>query len=183
MKIWKKVLIPALIISIVAAAVVVLATQINPTCCLCSSFRYHAPCLIDLETGYMVELALYDPHPTNGAELAEKQSHIDTFSFVGMGDVKGTKMTGSRIIEINVPVTGKAYTFRLCKDCQKQLPDDYRNRYILADLYDADLKKLIPLESGIEMNIRCYEITMKENFENGKILVTIQGSLDIYNQD
>ena len=129
MKIWEKVLIPALIV-LIATAITVITVQSKPTCCLCSSFRYHAPCLIDLETGDMVELALYDPHPTKGAELAEKQSHIDTFSFVGIGDVKGTKLTGSRIIEFNVPVTDKAHTFRLCKSCQKQLPDDYSNRYI-----------------------------------------------------
>ena len=128
-------------------------------------------------------IALYDPHATKVAELAEEQQQVDTFSLISFGSVKGTRLTGSRIIEIKVPSTDTALPLSLCKDCQKILQDDYSNRYVLADLYDADIKHLIPIVDGTQITLRCYDISMKETLQNGEILVTIQGSLDILSED
>jgi hypothetical protein len=38
------------LVVVVAATAILLFTKEEKECCLCSSFRYHAPCLIDLET-------------------------------------------------------------------------------------------------------------------------------------
>lgn len=80
LKMWLKILSAVLVI-VIAATAILLFTKEEKECCLCSSFRYHAPCLIDLETGEMIELDLYFPHETLVAELADPQPEMGTFSF------------------------------------------------------------------------------------------------------
>ena len=141
MKVWQKAFCIVLIVSIAATAIL-LSTQNKKECCLCSSFRYHAPCLIDLETGKMIELDLYFPHETLVAELADPQPEMGTFSFVSIGNVSGTKLTDSKVIELSVPLADKTSNPALCKGCRRLLPSGYSGRYILADLYDKEIKEL-----------------------------------------
>ena len=101
MKMWLKILSVVLIVVIAATAILLFTRE--KKCCLCSSFRHHAPCLIDLETGEMIELDLYFPHPTLVAELSGFQPEQGTFSFVCLGNVVGTKLTDSKTIEIHIP--------------------------------------------------------------------------------
>ena len=175
LKMWQKILSVALAISVVA--LVGCTSQDQKDCCLCDSFRYHAPCLIDLETGDMIELDLYFPHETNVAELADPQPKMSTFSFVKLGNVFGTKLTDSKIIEIEVPCADTTRNPALCKDCRELLQGEYTGRYVLADLYDMEEKTLIPIEDNKEMVLRCYEIIMNQNKEKDRIIVTIQGIL------
>ena len=176
MKMWLKILGIALVVVIVVTAVL-LFTQGEKECCLCDSFRYHAPCLIDLETGELIELDLYFPHETLVAELAEEQPEMSTFSFVQIGNVSGTKLTGDATIEINIP-TDKTYNPALCKDCKKLLPYGHTSRYIFADLYSKEEKVLIPVTADSNFSLRCYDITAEENTEKGGISVVIQGTLE-----
>ena len=158
--------------------------QESKSCCLCDSFRYHAPCLIDLETGDLIELDLYFPHETKVGELAEVQEDMSsTFSFVRLGTITGTKLTGSKVIEFGVPIADKTYNPALCKDCRELLQAEYKGRYVLADLYDMELKERIPIVANTSIDLRCYEITMAENTEKNEINVTIQGTLDIDSKD
>lgn len=175
MKMWQKILSVALAISVVA--LIGCASQDQKDCCLCDSFRYHAPCLIDLETGVMIELDLYFPHEIKVAELADPQPEMSTFSFVRLGNVSGTKLTGNAIIEINVPCADTTHNPALCKSCRELLQGGYTYRYVLADLYDMEVKTLIPIEDGTEMTLRCYEITMNQNEEKDGITVVVQGIL------
>jgi len=180
--VWQKAFCIVLIVSIAATAIL-LSTQAKKECCLCSSFQYHAPCLIDLETGKMIELDLYFPHETLVAELADPQPEMGTFSFVSIGNVSGTKLTDSKVIELSVPLADKTSNPALCKGCRRLLPSGYSGRYILADLYDKEIKELIPIVANTSIDLRCYEITMVENTEKNEINVTIQGTLDINSKD
>lgn len=176
LKMWQKVLSCLLVLAMVA---LIGCSSPNPKeCCICNSFRYHAPCLVDLETGEMIELALYEPHATKVGELAEDQPEIDTFSFVRLGNVTGTKLTGSRTIEIKVPTADQISAPALCENCRKMLNGDYTGRYALADLYDNNSKVLYPIQDGADRVLRCYEITMSQNEENDGIVVVVQGKLD-----
>ena len=143
-------------------------------CCLCSSFRYHAPCLIDLKNGELIELDLYFPHETKVAELADIQPQISTFSFVHLGNAKGTKITNEKRIEIDAPISEKETNPALCEKCRKQL-NAYSGRYVLADLYSQNEKRIIVLDRDFSMTIRCYEITAQK--DEKYINITIQGIL------
>lgn len=183
MKVWQKAFCIVLIVSIAATAIL-LSTQNEKDCCLCDSFRFHAPCLVDLETGDLIELDLYFPHETKVAELAEVQQNMSsTFSFVRLGNITGTKLTGSKVIEFGVPIADKTNNPALCKGCRELLQAGYKGRYVLADLYDMEIKELIPIVANTSIDLRCYEITMVENTEKNEINVTIQGTLDINSKD
>ena len=177
MKRWQKILGGVLII-VVAAAAFLGFSLVQKECCLCSSFRYHAPCLIDLETGEIRELDLYFPHETLVAELADPQPEKSgIFSFVSIGKVSGTKQTAPERVDLHIP-NDKTYSPALCRDCRKQLPFGYTNRYAFADLYGMDEKILIPIESDTAFSLRCYDVTTQPNTEKGGISVVIQGTLD-----
>ena len=176
LKMWQKIF--SLFLAISMAALAGCTKQEQKECCLCNSFRYHAPCLIDLETGDLKELELYFPHPTLVAELADPQPEQGTFSFVSLGNVSGYTDTANRIVEIAVPSADKAANPALCQECRDQLQDGYKSRYILADLYDKEVKTLIPIKDDTELTLRCYEITMQHNEDKGGIAVTIQGVLE-----
>ena len=175
LRMLQKILSLALAISMMA--LIGCAAQEQKDCCLCDSFRYHAPCLIDLETGEMIELDLYFPHETKVAELADPQPEMSTFSFVRLGNVSGTKMTGNAVIEVDVPNAEKTSNPALCKECKALLQKGYKGRYVLADLYDKESKTLIPIKNGTEIVLRCYEITMSQNEEKDGIHVVVQGTL------
>ena len=175
MKMWAKILCVVLVIAVAITAILLL-TQEEKECCLCNSFRHHAPCLIDLETGELVELDLYFPHETLVAELAEEQPETSTFSFVQIGNISGTKLTDSKTIEIHIP-KDTAGSFALCKDCKKLLPSGHTSRYVFADLYSKEEKVLIPIIADSNFSLRCYDITAKENAEKGGISAVIQGTL------
>lgn len=172
---WQKVF--SLFLAVSMAALVGCTTQEQKECCLCNSFRYHAPCLIDMETGNIKELELYFPHPTVIAELADPQPEQGTFSFVRLENVSGFTDTANRIIEIDVPSADKTTNPALCQECRAQLQADYTSRYVLADLYDTDVKILIPIKADTELTIRCYEISMQQNEDKDGIAVIVQGTL------
>lgn len=176
MKTWQKILSIVLVVILVIGAAHYFSQE-QKDCCLCNSFRFHAPCLVDLKTGEMIELDLYYPHPTKVAELAEEQPQMDTFSFVKLGDAVGTKLTDSKTIEIDVPVSEKTATPALCRECRKQIGGGFVGRYVLADLYNKEEKTLIPIVADLSMVLRCYEITAQE-VGQGMVNIVIQGILE-----
>ena len=175
MKRWKKILSGVLFI--VGASVAILGfSLVQKDCCLCSSFRYHAVCLIDLEKGEVRELDLYFPHETLVAELADPQPERGVFSFVSIGNVSGTKQTAPERIDLHIPEDSTLFP-ALCRDCRKQLPFGYTSRYVFADLYGMEDKILIPIEADTAFSLRCYDVTTQSNTEKGGISVVIQGTL------
>lgn len=150
--------------------------QPEKTCCLCNSFRFHAPCLIDLETGELTELELYFPHLTQVAELADPQPEMGNLSLVRLGNATGTRDTGSKIANIQLPISEKTTNPALCKSCRKQLGWFASGRYVLGDLYSSETKKLIPLKNNLQLVLRCYEITAYQN--KTTLHITVQGTRD-----
>lgn len=178
MKTWLRFfsVIGVIFVCVVVATAMLLFPIYEKPCCLCDAFRYHAPCLIDLETGELTELDLYFPHETLVAELAEKQPETSTFSFVDIGNVTGTKNTGSKTVTLHVP-NDKTFKPALCSSCRKLLPLIHTGRYVLADLYSKEAV-LIPIKPNTAFSLRCYEITTEKNTEKGGISVLIQGALE-----
>lgn len=168
----------AILIVVSTTTAIIIANQEEQDCCLCNSFRYHAPCLIDLETGNLIELDLYCSHHTLVAELAEPQPEMNIFSFVRLGNASGIKETSQRQIRLDVPSADKTANPVLCAECRKQLQFGYWSRYVLADLYSKEEKTLIPIKDNTEFALRCYEITMKKTEDGSGIRIIIQGVLD-----
>ena len=167
----------AVLVVVLIIAAVFCFRQEQKDCCLCNSFRYHAPCLIDLKTGEITELDLYFPHETKVAELADPQPEMDTVSFFRFGAVTGIKQTHCKQVELTVPTTEITTSPALCPACRTQLDGFFTCRYVLADLYSADNKKLIPLHKALSTTLRCYTISAQQQ-KQGTLSIIINGTLD-----
>ena len=130
-------------------------------CCLCNAIRYHAPCLVDLETGTITELSIYDPHPTMTGELAEEQYTTGIFSFVTCGEAQGYRDTTHKKVEMVVPDTKRAGQTALCESCRDRYAVNIEERYVLLDLYEKENAYGIPMVDQT-ISIRCYELVISK---------------------
>lgn len=171
LKMWLRIL--SIILILAAAGSFLSWEQIE--CCLCDSFRYHAPCLIDLKTGELKELEIYYPHDTKVAELADPQPQYDFFCLILFEKVQGYIDTSSQKGELTIPINQKTIAPLLCGDCKKQLGSFYFGRYVLADLYHKEQKRIFPITDGMTIEFRCYTVTATKEDEILKL--HIKGNL------
>lgn len=169
MKQWKKsICIVAAVLAICVAAILSLGNETE--CCLCNAPTSSVPCLIDLETGDILELSLDGPSTPgpNG------QTDVSTFSFIRFGDIIGTKQTTPNVIELKIPVEEKVRTPALCSKCHKSNRQENRPRYVLADMHSTEDKRIIPLTAGLEMQIGCYSISIQSSKANKELILVVQ---------
>ena len=155
MKQWKKMVCIAAAMLVICAAIVFLSGN-RKECCLCNSPNYSVPCLVDLETGDILELNLDGPSATydgNG------QADVETFSFIRFGNVTGTKQTAPNVITLKIPTEDKSRAPALCRNCRQLLPQTYNGRYVLADLSE---KVLFRIATGIENTICGYLVILTQ---------------------
>ena len=169
------------IIGIVAAALVVALLAgggilyFGPDRCpLCDFIKSHAPCLVNVATGEVEEMALYTPHFTLVGEIAEEQTD-STFSFVDVAGARGTRVSSPWHMELEVPVM-KAPMFKchFCRDCRKLLAD--QAGYVIADLYVPGEPVIIPITAGMQQELRCYVITAVMNENDNAFVLTVEGT-------
>lgn len=142
-------------------------------CCLCEASPCGSPCLVDLETGKMLELSLDGPCATaNTTGITD----VETFAFLQFGDVSGIKMTAPGMIELTVPVDGTVQVPDLCQSCQGLLPKGFRGKYVLADLSDAENIVLMPIAIGTEFPIQGYNITIEASERSGEVVLTVKAN-------
>lgn len=74
-------------------------------CALCGSgIPYHAPVLVNLSTGEIGEMRVYDPDPRHRYELEEEQS-TGTFSFLHIAGLTGYRDTCNHSCCVTLPET------------------------------------------------------------------------------
>ena len=165
MKQWKKsICIVAAVLAICVAAI--LFFWIRKECCLCNAPTSSVPCLIDLETGDILELSLDSPSTTPGPE---GQNDVSTFSFIRFHSVTGTKQTAPNMIELKIPTADKSQTPALCRNCRQLLPKGYEGRYVLTDL---EHRVWIPLTAKTAVTICGNKVAIEQ--EGGRIFITIR---------
>ena len=165
MKQWKKsICIVAAVLAICVATVLLFGNR--KECCLCNAPTSSAPCLLDLETGDILELRLDGPSTTSGPDGV---SYVSTFSFIRFHTVTGTKQTAPNMIELKIPSGGALQHPSLCRQCRQLLPQGYTGRYVIADMGDG---VLFPLTVGAELTIHGLQIAVRQYTEG--ILVTVK---------
>ena len=146
-------------------------------CSLCDSFPRHAPCILKLSTGELVELEIYDPHPYKVAEIAEEQPG-GYFSFVRGAGIDG-HMVAAEYLSATVPVKAERMNKEhFCSDCRELLNDYKRCGYILADVRNPETLVLYPIEEGTSFSLRCYEVEIGKNEEDDKYELMIRGTFN-----
>ena len=162
MKQWKRCGYITVAALTICAVTILLAGK--RTCCLCNSPNYSAPCLIDLETGDILELRLEGPSSSGSPS---DTTPVETFSFVRFGTVTGIKQTPDQI-ELKIPSEEKVKSSALCNKCRKLLPRGYDERYAMANLEN---REIFPIVNGIEVTIRGYKITITKNEQCLSVIV------------
>lgn len=146
-------------------------------CALCDDLPRHAPCIINLSTGELLELDVYESHPFLVGEIAEEQRG-GYFSFVRGAGVEGYKL-GAESVTITVPVNADILDQKhFCSSCRELVTDYDKQGYALVDLKDIQAPVLYAINADTKVAFRCYEISVQENKEDGKYEISIIGTLN-----
>lgn len=173
----KRILIIAvLFLGCIAGICCIWLTHEPAHCPLCESIKCHAPCLVNLSTGEVSELALYQPHPTLVGEVVPVQDS-STFSFFSAAGVQGTRKTSPYVIELPVPI-GKPPVFlsAFCKGCRTLLSGQPCG-YALVDLYDSEAPVVYEICDKATYQLRCYLIEIEKDLEKEQYNLSIEGTL------
>ena len=145
-------------------------------CSLCGNPKRHAPCILNLATGEIGELELYQPHFSEAGEISAFQ-YGGTFSFIFPAGLQGIRLTDPWYIEVDVPMEGTQKSINLfCVKCRKLL-NEYEKGFVLLDIYDVEHPVVYDLSDGAIYTIRCYQIGVSAKMENNEWLVRVDGRL------
>ena len=146
-------------------------------CSLCDDLPRHAPCIINLSTGELLELNVYEPHPFLVGEIAEEQQG-GYFSFVRGAGVEGYKL-GAESVTIKIPVKADGLDQQyFCNQCRELLADYKTRGYVLVDLKDTEKPVVYEINDDLKVAFRCYEISVQEINDDEKYEITIIGTLN-----
>lgn len=145
-------------------------------CTLCDAFPMHAPCLVDLNSGKIRELEIYQPHHTKVAELSDEQ-YGGYMGLIQFGDISGILLGADRVA-LEAPTNANGMQDDLfCNDCRKLLKDNKCQGYILADLHNPDTPTVWQIKDGTSFSVRCYEIDITTSDDREKLIIVMKGTL------
>lgn len=143
-------------------------------CPLCDFIKSHAPCLVNVKTGEVEEMALYRPHYKLVGEIEEVQDD-STFSFVNVAGARGTRLSSPWIMELDIPITNApVFKYHFCRDCRKLLSG--HDGYVVADLYIHGEPVVYAISDGMKLDLRCYTITAVTNDTGDEYAFTLEGT-------
>ena len=177
----KKYIIPMItVILILILARAILPAPEPERCAICDSIPFHAPALVNLATGEVGELAVYDPHPFKVAELNEYQQG-GTFSFIYAAGLNGYSDTANWETHITIPTNENEYEEKyFCMSCRILISAHTEKGFLLLDLRTPESFGILSIDSEQIQSVRCYEIQTKQDLDEIEIIV--HGTLEIVDQ-
>lgn len=146
-------------------------------CALCDSAPCHAPCLVNLSTGEVGELTVYEPHPFKAGELWEYQQG-GTFRFLTVAGVTGYRDTARWESHISIPIEQNEYEEKyFCKSCRDKLQPFSQTGFVFADLRLPSEPEIYFIQNNCEIKMENYLIHMERN-ESNQYEVTVIGNID-----
>lgn len=174
----KKYIFPNIAVILILICLITILPASEPErCAICDSIPYHAPALVNLATGEVGELAVYEPHPFKVAELNEYQQG-GTFSFIYVAGINGYSDTANWETHITIPTNENEYEEKLfCKACRERIFGHTENGFLLLDLRTPDSYSILALDLEEIQTVRCYEVQTKQSLN--EIEIVIHGTLEI----
>ena len=129
-------------------------------CALCeSAYRCHAPALMNLATGEILEMRVYEPDPVRPWELAEEQ-RTDYFRISNGAGLQGW-CDGGIACHVNLR-EGVAMNDRLfCHKCRLLLAIAEMRGYTILDLHDPEHFRPYAIIKGQTYEINGYTVTVE----------------------
>lgn len=150
-------------------------------CSICQKgdgIRYHAPVLVNLSTGRIRELKIYDNDPRTTWEVAEEQ-RWDDWVFTVIDD--NATMSWSSVDHTNVAHIGEGLAkfnpSYFCRECRALLAETGNRGYVILDLYDLGNIQGFAVKAGSEYTIRDYTVSIYKDSNNGGLTVEVTGHL------
>lgn len=145
-------------------------------CSICDYIPSHAPCLVNLNTGEVGEIALYEPHHTLVGEIAEEQRG-GYFSFVSVAGLRGYLDACVPEAHVTVPDGIEKYEEKyFCSTCRELLREYSHCGFVLADVRNPEAPTVYPVEAGTEFEVRCYTVVITET-DKGELDISLVGSI------
>ena len=149
-------------------------------CALCRNGdgeKIHAPCIVNLSTGEVAELSVYEPHPT---EVGEVLTELKTgyFTYHGAAGANIMRNHESEFCRATLPrELEKINPVYFCYECRRIISDLDKDGYIIADMYDPNSVSVYQIWNGAKYEIRDYLITVNKT-ENKCLEVEVHGLLE-----
>ena len=174
----KKYIFQVIAVILILICVITILPAPNPKrCAICESIPYHAPALVNLATGEVGELAVYEPHPFKVAELNEYQQG-GTFSFIYVAGLNGYSDTANWETHITIPTNeNECEEKHFCKSCRERISGHTEKGFLLLDLRTPESFGILSIDSEQIQSVRCYEIQTKQDLDEIEIIV--HGTLEI----
>ena len=148
-------------------------------CVLCrngAGTKVHAPCIVNLATGEVAELAIYDPHPTEIGEVTEtpKKGHVSYFTGAGalIEQNPDNGYCSATVPQDEDPISPEYF----CFDCRHIISVLDRDGYIIADLYDPESVSVFKINNDSDYVIRDYLVIITQ-LESGSLIIKVQESV------
>lgn len=149
-------------------------------CALCGyggGPRYHAPCLVNLSTGEVGEMRVYDPDPVRGWEVSGVQQ-TGTFSMLRCAGVTAARNTDAHTCTAELPrKADELIPAYFCRDCRGRIAEVSRRGFILADLYDLTDIQTYALSGEASYSVHGYDVSVSCGGGDGLLRVEITGGL------
>lgn len=174
----KKSIFPAIAVILILICVITILPASEPErCAICDSIPMHAPALVNLATGEVGELTVYEPHPFKVAELNEYQQG-GTFSFIYVAGINGYSDTANWETHITIPTKENEYEEKFfCKACRERISGHTDKGFLLLDLRTPESFGILSIDSEHIQSVRCYEIQTKQCLD--EIEIVVHGTLEI----
>ena len=151
-------------------------------CVLCDSGErgvYHAPVIVNLSTGEVSEMRVYDPSMTGRNNEISKTQTTGTFSFIYCAGITGIRDTCWHICKVEIPADAKHMVpSHFCSECRERLSASKKQGFVIADFYDTDSFELFEIVDGATYAIRDYEVTITKGTTDEALEVCVQGKAE-----
>ena len=125
---------------------------------------HHAPALINLATGEIAELRVYEPNPTCPWEISKQQRTGYFMIYHGAGLTGYTD--GGIATHVNLPQTSETIDNELfCRKCRIALSKKSKKGYVLLDLHELGNMELYTIAKGRQYEINGYTVSVEESEE------------------
>lgn len=131
----------------------------HESCVLCNgSTAYHSPLVVNMATGELCELRVYQPHPIHARELTEEQTGGFMAMMMHAGLVAWRDPDAHTCKTTISKPAGEMDTSHFCRSCRTQLADSKELGFAVVDLYDPNGVHIYKIEDGAEYTIRDYTV-------------------------
>lgn len=131
-------------------------------CVICSHAYSHAPALLNINTGRIDTLNVYD-YSYYDPTVPAKYQRGGYMTILPFEDFFGTRWTNPWYIDVTLPEQTTAILNRsYCKSCLYAL-SECQNGFAILDLGEPDIPAIYAVENGNAFSFRCYDIAVSEN--------------------